>query len=72
MSLLAQIQTKPCLLEAVDGVIVAGPLRFISLKSIAALRRESLKRGVNRSVARESFGVHADLTTQTGTHNHGA
>jgi hypothetical protein len=48
MSNLAQIK-GPCLLEPVDGVIVVEPLRFISLQSIAATRRQSLIRNASHN-----------------------
>ena len=70
MSLLAQIQSRPCLLEAVDGVIIAEPLRFISLKSIAANRRHSRIRAAAKVTADEYFRFHADLNTQIGEQHH--
>jgi hypothetical protein len=68
--LLDELSTQPVLLAEVDGLIVAEPLRFISLNSMAATRRHLVRRKNENLVRAQS--VHADLTTQTGVQHHGA
>lgn len=71
--LVAKLHKQPFILEQVDdGMIIAEPLRFISLGSIAAHRRHSRDRANAQLAADEYFRVHGDPNTETGSHNHGA
>jgi hypothetical protein len=69
-SLLQTLREKPMLIAELDGLIIAEPLRFISLKSIAATRRHLVRRNYE-SLAKAQL-VHADLTTQDRGQHHGA
>ena len=50
MNDLSETLRKPCLIERVEGALVIEPLRFFSLKSIAATRRHSVRRNYENSV----------------------
>ena len=67
--LLQTLREKPMLLQQAGGLIIAWPLRFVDLGTIAETQRISRQR-IGNSVGSQS--VHADLTTQEGGQHHGA
>lgn len=71
MTALQQILTKPCLIEPVDGLIIAEPLQFISTRSVYARGRHSILRAGMASNGETSVS-HADLNTYNESYNHGA